>query len=155
MDANTVATLTTQAITMLTPFVTKVEEAVADKVAGAAVEQGKRVYEAIHSRFSQEGDGKASKVLANFVADPEEYTTNLENKLNTLLQNDPTFAQLLYQIVQSAPTQSIEIGDYAVAERNNLKNSLGKGSQSLHGGHGSRFDGNTLEIRHPGDKRQS
>ncbi len=147
MDATAIAVLTTQAITMLTPFAAKVEEAVAGKVGDAAFEQGKRLYEAIRSRFAKEPDsGKTSKVLANFVDDPDEYTINLENKLHTLLQDDPDFAHILSQIVESGPKQSIEIGDNAVAKGNSMKNRLSKGSQSMKGGNSSLFDGNTMEM---------
>lgn len=147
MDATAIAVLTTQAITLLTPFAAKVEEAVAGKVGDAAFEQGRRLYGAIRSRFAKEPDnGKTSKVLVNFVDDPEEYTINLENKLRTLLQDDPDFAHILSQIVESGPRQSIEIGDNAVAEGNSMKNRLSKGSQSMRAGHGSHLSENTMEV---------
>jgi hypothetical protein len=147
LDAATIAALTSQTITILTPFAAKAEEAFAGKVGEAAFEQGKRLYEAIRSRFAKEPDhGKSSKVLDNFTADPDEYTINLENKLLTLLQADPDFARILSQILQSGPIQSIEIGDDAIAEGNSMKNRLGKGSQTMRGGRGSRLSHNTQEM---------
>ena len=149
MDPLTITALTTQAIAILTPFVGKMQEAIANKAGEAVFERGKHMYEVVQARFAKEADGgKTSKVLENFASDPKEYQINLRNNLLTLLETDPNFANMLSQIVHSGsgPIQQIEIGDYSVVEGNQMKNSIQRGAQTIHGGDGTAIKENIFEI---------
>jgi hypothetical protein len=149
MDTAMIAALVTQVMTILTPFVGKVEEAIASKTGEAIFDRGKRIYEAIHTRFSKEADGgKANKVLENFADDPEEYKVNLQNKLLTLIKSDQNFADTLYQIIHSSPgpTQHIEVGDSSIVEGNQMIISAREGLQTMRGGNDTTLRDNTFEI---------
>jgi len=149
MDTVTIAALVTQVMAILRPFVEKSEEAIASRAGEAVFEQGKRIYEAIHTRFAKEADGgKVSRVLENFADDPEEYKVNLQNKLLTLIKTDQDFADILNQMIHSGPgpIQRIEVGDSSIAEGNKMRNSAQQGSQTMHGGNDTALRDNTFEI---------
>jgi hypothetical protein len=147
MDTIVLTTLAMSILKNFVPFLAKAEEAVANKAGEAVFEQGKRIYEAIRTRFAKEADGgKTNKVLENFTDDPEEYAPNLQNKLLSLLRADPDFANTLTQIIQAGPVQSIEIGDDSVAESNQMRNRKGQGSQTMHGKDRTQFKNNIMEI---------
>ncbi len=153
MDPFILTTLTTLAhqvvgiLTPLLPFFGKASEAIATKVGEDVYEEGKHLYEVIQDRFTEEADnGKASKVLQNFTEDPEEYSPNLENKLLVLLQAYPDFAKTLNHILQTGPFQDMNFADNASVEDTHMNNELGKGTQRMTGGKGSKFTKVTMNI---------
>src|SRR5438270_11843610 len=123
-------TLTGLALTILSPYIAKVGEGFATRVGDEVFEQGKRLYKAIRDRFTQHPDGgKASTVLENFTKDPEEYSSNFENKLLPLLQQDAEFAETLKKIIESgpplSPQQQIIARDNAQVLSNRMSNITG------------------------------
>ena len=149
MDSANIQALAEQAIVLLTPFVLQLRDATAGALADAGVAQMKHLYEKIRDRFKKEEKqdvGKAIKVLENFETDPEEYQVNLRNKLSTILQADPDFLREVELILNSGPAQRILVSEDSMAINNKLRNSAGKGLQSIEVTDGSRADGNTLEI---------
>src|SRR6266700_2875344 len=149
MDSVNIQALAEQAIVLLTPFMSQLGDATAGAIADAGIAQVKHLYEIIRHRFQKEekqDTGKALKVLENFQADPEEYQINLRNKLGTVLQDDPHFLHEVEQILRSGPVQRILASDDSLALNNKLRNSAGKGLQSIEVTGGSHAEGNTLEL---------
>ncbi|MBV9689399.1 MAG: hypothetical protein JO202_06785 [Ktedonobacteraceae bacterium] len=138
MDA---ATLTNQVMTALAPIVPYLSSAgtaIAGKVGEDVYQQGKKLYEAIRTRFAKEPDGgKASKALQAFVDDPD-VSGAVEIKLQRLIQSDPAFADTLRQIIHAGPQQVIDATDAATVRKNTMKN------MQRHGFQGIRASGEAL-----------
>src|SRR5262245_42890104 len=133
MEPITIAALTalaSQIVGILTSFFSKAGEALASKFGEDAYEEGKHLYHIVRYRFAQEPDnGRASRALQSFIDDPETYGTVLEKVLVSMLQSDPEFANVLNGITQKGPIQRLEIGDSSIARGNQMRNSLGQGTQ--------------------------
>jgi len=123
------AALTVLVTTILTPIITTIGNDMGD----AIFQQGKRLYNAILARFAKEPDTKASRVLENFAADPEEYQENFQNKLFPLLETDSTFAEELRRIIQAGPRQSLTIEEEALARHISMVNKARVGEQIAKG----------------------
>lgn len=139
------AALTSLIMGIITPFVPLIGATVATKLSedayGKAKEQAKRLYEAIHKRFSHEKDGgNASQALQAFAGGDTDYEIVIEKKLFNILQVDPDFARELAQIVQSGPRQVLTIAEEAKASRIRMSNSLGRGHQEITAGKSSIVD---------------
>lgn len=142
-------TLAAVVVAALSPFIAKAGEGLATKIGEETFEQGKRLYEAIHARFTKEadkGDDTAVDVLQNYERKPAVYSDTLQTVLVPLLENDPAFAQTLTQIVQSGPTQNMDFQDDANIEDTHMDNEYGKGSQNMKGGHRSHFKNVSMNI---------
>ncbi len=150
MEPITIAALTTlatQVVGILTSLFRKAGEALASKFGEDAYEEGKHLYHVVRDRFAKEPDnGKANKALQNFADDPETYDTVLEKVLVSILQSDPEFAYALKGITQKGPIQRLEIGNSSIARDNQMKNSLGEGTQIAKAGENATLEGNVFEI---------
>jgi hypothetical protein len=147
MDPLTLGVLASQVVAILTPFFSKVGEAIATKFGEDAYEESKHLYEVVRDRFvKKDDDGRASKALQNFADDPQLYGEALEKTLLPVLQADPHFAATINHILQSGPIQRIKVGLNARVENTQMSNELGLGEQSIEGGDGSTFSGISLNI---------
>ncbi len=147
MDPLTLGVLASQVVAILTPFFSKVGEAIATKFGEDAYEESKHLYEVVHDRFvKKDDDGRASKALQNFTDDPQLYGEALEKSLLPVLQADPHFADTINHILQSGPIQRIKVGIDARVENTQMSNELGLGEQSIEGGDRSTFSGISLNI---------
>ena len=147
MDPLTLGILASQVVAILTPFFSKVGEAIATKFGEDAYEESKHLYEVVRDRFVKKDDnGRASKALQNFTGEPELYGEALEKTLLPVLQADPHFADTIHYILQSGPVQRIKVGLNARVENAQLSNELGLGEQIIEGGDGSTFSGISLNI---------
>ena len=147
MDPLTLGILASQVVAVLTPFFSKVGEAIATKFGEDAYEESKHLYEVVRDRFIKKDDnGRASKALQNFTGEPELYGEALEKTLLPVLQADPHFADTIQHILQSGPVQRIKVGLNARVENAQLSNELGLGEQIIEGGDGSTFSGISLNI---------
>jgi len=123
MDAEPFTTLINQVIKILTSFIhdtSRAGGAFTTEVGKDTYQQGENVYEAVRTRFDhfdhETDDGKATRVLENFMTDPEEYSGNFQKRLLSLLQADPDFAKKLRQIVSPPPLfirRDQELDEYA------------------------------------------
>ncbi len=115
MYPSTLTTLAAQVIAILAPAVPHFSNAdndVATKVGEDAYAEANHLYSVISTRFTKEADGgKSSRLLQNFIEDPEEYASILENNLLRLLQADSDFAHVLSQIIKTVPFQEMSFGD--------------------------------------------
>jgi hypothetical protein len=143
MDPVTLAGL---AMAALAPYIAKVGEEVATKVGDAAFDHAQRLYSAIHARFVKEPDGgKASKQLEEFKQDPDVANT-VQTKLVRMLQDDPTFAQTLTQIVQSGPKQNLTVRGSSSAKDTDISNATSSGTQEALVEDHSTIEGTRLRI---------
>ena len=139
------AALTSLIMGIITPLVPLIGTTVATKLSedsyGTAKEQAKRLYEAIHKRFSHEKDsGNASQALQALAGGDTDYEIVVEKKLFNILQTDSDFAHELAQIVQSGPRQILTAAEEAKASRIRMSNSLGRGHQEISAGKSSIID---------------
>jgi hypothetical protein len=114
-------------------------------------EQGKHLYQAVKVRVEEEkavDNGKASRALQNFIEDPDDYADVFRQKLEALLQADPSFAEALDRMLQqsSALQQVILLGENAIAEGNEQSNTRGFGKQRIELGKGARATNNKQNI---------
>jgi ribosomal protein S8E len=130
MDATELAQQVMTALTPIAPYLNAVGTAIATKFGEDIYQRGKRLYEAIHTRFAQEPDEKASKALQAFVNDPD-LSGGVEIKLVRLIQADPSFALTLRQILQSGPQMTIDASDDAIVHKNKMRNAQEHGSQTI------------------------
>lgn len=148
MDA---ATLTNQVMITLTPalpYLSSAGTAIAGKIGEDTYQQAKKLYETIRARFAKEPDnGKASKALQAFTDDPD-LSGSIEIKLFRLIQNDPTFADILLQIIHTSPQQSLTVEEEAEARRIHMTNTFGKGNQDIQGGKRSKIEDVDMNITH-------
>jgi len=63
-----------------------------------------------------------------------------------VLQADPEFTNSLQGITQKGPIQRIEIGNSSIAKDNQMKNSLGEGTQIAKAGEYATLERNIFEI---------
>ena len=152
MDPITLTLVATQVVAVLTPFFSKVGEAIATKFGEDAYAASKHLYEVVRDRFAKNDDGgRASKALQNFAYDPQLYDNVFEGMLQPLLQTDPSFADTITQILHTGPIQRIIVGVNAKVEDTSMSNELGQGIQTIEGGDGSTFSGVSMNI---GPKRE-
>ena len=147
MDPSLLAHEVMNALTPLVPYLGSAGSAIAGKVGEDFYERGKRLYDAIRARFAKEPDGKDSKALQAFVNDPDLGST-IETKLVRLIQNDPSFAATLLQILQSGPQMRIDASDEAQVLRNVMKNTQDHGDQSITASGKAIVEGNQMTISH-------
>ena len=145
------AALTSLIMGIITPLVPLIGAPIAAKLSEdayeTAKEQAKRLYEAIHKRFSHEKDnGNASQALEVLAGGDTDYELVVEKKLFNILQADPDFARELIQIVQSGPHQILTAAEEAKASRIRKNNSLGRGHQEISAGKSSIIDDVQLTI---------
>ena len=141
-----------QIVAILTPFFSKVGEAIATKFGEDAYQESKHLSEVVRDRFAKKDDGgRASTALQNFADDPQLYGNVVEEMLVPLLQADPTFADTLNQILHTAPIQRIKVGLDARVEDTHMSNERGQGIQTIEGGDRSTFSNVSLNI---GPKRE-
>ena len=147
MDPITFTMVATQVVAVLTPFFSKVGEAIATKFGEDAYEASKHLYEVVRDRFAKKDDGgKASRALQNFADDPQLYGNVFEEILLPSLQADPGFADTINQILHTGPIQRIVVGVNAKVENTSITNELGQGIQTIEGGDGSTFSGISMNI---------
>lgn len=142
MDPAALTGLIMGIITSSVPLIgTAIATRLGEDAYGTAKEQAKRLYEAIHKRFSHEKDnGNASQALQALAGGDTDYDVVVEKKLFTVLQADPDFARELAQIVQSGPRQILTAAEEARASRIRMSNSLGRGHQEISAGKSSIID---------------
>jgi hypothetical protein len=142
MDSAALTSLIMGIITSSLPLIgTAMATKLGEDVYGTAKEQAKRLYDAIHKRFSHEKDsGNASQALQALAGGDTDYELVVEKKLFTILQADPGFARELAQIVQSGPRQILTAAEEARASRIRMSNSLGRGHQEISAGKNSIID---------------
>lgn len=147
MDAMSLTALASQIVAILTPFFSKVGESIATKFGEDAYEESKHLYEVVHDRFSQKDDGgRASKALQNFTDDPPLYSSAFEQILSSFLQSDPNFAHTVDQLLHTGPIQRIIIAESVKVEHTHMRNTLGKGEQTIHAGDGSALSDVSMDI---------
>jgi len=152
MDPFTLTMVATQVVAVLTPFFSKVGEAIATKFGEDAYEATKHLYEVVRDHFAKNDDGgRASKALQNFADDPQVYGNVFEGMLQPLLQSDPSFVDTITQILYTGPIQRIVVGVNAKVEDASMSNELGQGIQTIEGGDGSTFSRVSMNI---GPKRE-
>ena len=155
MDPFTLTMVVTQVVAVLTPFFSKVGEAIATKFGEDAYEASKHLYEVVRDRFARNDDGgRASKALQNFADDPQLYGNVFEGMLQPLLQADPRFADTLSQILHTGPIQRIVVGMNAKVEDTSMSNELGQGIQTIEGGDRSTFSGISMNIGPKGEQKR-
>jgi hypothetical protein len=116
-------------MTALSTFLAGVADGAAHKVGEAAVEQSKRIYEAVKARFHKEADGGlASQVLTLFEQN-QKLRPAVEAELERILRADPAFAATLHQLVQDGPLQQVLIK--GTGRDISQENSAGKGKQII------------------------
>jgi hypothetical protein len=98
--------LTTKAVAILLPFVSKGAEEFASKVGDAAYEKAKALLSTLKQRWS--GDKEATESLGRFEQKPERYRVVLEDILLEKLAEDPDFATQVARLLQeTGPTLEI------------------------------------------------
>ncbi len=148
MDPAALTSLVVGTLTPLMPFLGSMGAALVGKVTEDLYDEGKRLYEAIRTRFAKEADGgKASKALQNFADDPEEYREVFEKRLFVLLETDQAFANTLRQIVQTGPRQTLTVEEEAEARRIRMTNTAGIGNQEIKGGKRSKIEDVEMNIK--------
>jgi hypothetical protein len=147
MDPIALTMVATQVVSVLTPFFSKVGEAIATKFGEDAYEASKHLFEVVRDRFAKNEDGgRASKALQNFADDPQLYGNVFEGVLQPLLQSDPSFAGTITQILHTGPIQRIVVGINAKVEDTSMSNELGQGTQTIEGGDGTTFSRISMNI---------
>ncbi len=155
MDPIALTMVATQIVAVLTPFFSKVGEAIATKFGEDAYEASKHLYEVVHERFAKNDDGgRANRALQNFADDPQLYGNVFEGMLQPLLQSDPSFADTITQILHTGPIQRIVVGVNAKVEDTHLSNELGQGTQTIEGGDGTTFSGISMNIGPKKDQKR-
>jgi hypothetical protein len=134
-------------LTPVIPYLSSAGTAIATKIGEDVYQRGKKLYEAIQSRFAQEPDDKASKALQAFVDDPD-LGSVVEVKLQRLLQSDPAFAETLLHLVRSGPQMVIEASDQATVRKNSMKNTQLHGSQGIKASGEALVEDNQMTISH-------
>ena len=152
MDPIALNMVATQVIAVLTPFFSKVGEAIATKFGEDAYQASKHLYEVVRDRFAKNDDGgRASKALQNFADDPQLYGNVFKEILLPSLQADPGFAVTINQILHTGPIQRIVVGHDAKVEEVDMTNEYGQGIQTIEGGDRVTFSDVSFNI---GPKRE-
>lgn len=79
------------AVGLITPYVTKAGEKIAEKV-------GENLFDALKKRFTEKKDAEGKKVLASYKRNPKVYETSLEKYLEIRAQDREFLAWLQEQI---------------------------------------------------------
>lgn len=152
MDPFTLTMVATQVVAVLTPFFSKVGEAIATKFGEDAYEASKHLYEVVRDRFARnDDDGRANKALQNFADDPQVYGNVFEGMLQPMLQSDTSFADAITQILHTGPIQRITVGADAKVADTHMDNEYGQAIQTIEGGDRSTFSDVSMNI---GPKRE-
>jgi len=152
MDPITLTMVATQVVAVLTPFFSKIGEAIATKFGEDAYEESKHLYQVVRDRFAKKDvDGRASRALQNFADDPQLYGNVFKKMLLPLLEADPNFAETINLILHTGPIQRITVGVNAKVEDTHISNELGLGTQTIEGGDRSTFSDVSMNI---GPKRE-
>ena len=131
MDAATLTNEVMTALAPIVPYLSGAGNAIAGKVGEDVYQQGKKLYQAIRTRFAKEPDsGKANKALQAFVDDPD-LSGAIEIKLQRLIQSDPAFADILCQIIHTGSQQVIDASDAATVRKNTMKSTQHRGFQGI------------------------
>jgi len=155
MDPISFTMVATQVVAVLTPFFSKVSEAIATKFGEDAYAASKHLYEFIRDRFAKNADdGRASKALQNFTDDPQLYGSAFEGVLQSMLQSDPGFANTIVQILHTGPIQRIVVGANAKVEDISMSNALDQGTQTIEGGDGSTFSRVSFNMGPKGEQKR-
>lgn len=147
MDPTTLTNEVMKSLAPVVPYLSTAGAAIATKVGEDVYERGKKLYEAIRARFAKEPDDKASNALQAYVDDPD-LAGSIEIKLQRLIQNDPSFAETLQQIMRAhaGPQQVIDVSDNADVSENKLKTSQKSGFQGIRASGESVAKKNELTI---------
>jgi hypothetical protein len=104
----TVATLVTNVIIVLAPFVSKSADEFAGRVGGAAYEKAKAILSTLKQKWSKDED--ATTTLALFEKKPERYQRALEDILGeNLSQDEDLKAKLTHILEDMGPTIEVLI----------------------------------------------
>jgi len=130
----------------------KIGENIGDDAYNQAKDQGQRLYHVVEERFEEEqavDQGSANRALQNFMYEPDTYQDIFKQKLLTLLQADPAFADEISATLEASPAlqQIIRGGNQAILRNNEQTNTAGYGSQIIEVGDGATAEGNTQTIR--------
>jgi len=107
--------LATQAVALLSPYLTRAGEAAAQMVGEAASKQAEALLGAIRRRFGADQDTYAQQTLDKVVERPEEEWPKqaLQGILLSKARTDPAFKEELEQLLQNAnadrPTQQFSV----------------------------------------------
>ena len=143
------ATLVQQVMTALTPVVPYLSTAgttMATKIGEDTYQLGKKLYEAIHTRFAQEPDNKGKQALQAWVDDPDLGST-VEVKLSRLVQQDPAFAGMLLRLMQMGPQMVIDASDEASVRKNSMQNAQSHGHQEIRASGKAQVEENQMIIK--------
>ena len=122
-----VALLIVPVMTALSTFLAGAADGAAHKLGEAAVEQSKRIYEAVKARFQKEADGGQAGQMLTLFGQNEKLRPAVEAELERILRADPAFAAALHQLVQDGPLQQVLIK--GTGRRISQENSAGTGTQ--------------------------
>lgn len=115
MDINAPALATTIVTSFLLPYLKlgleKIGEKVTEKLGGAAADQAvsvtKKVWDRVKSAFSSKQD---QYILKEFEEDPEAAKPLIEAKLKKKLEQDPSLAEDLHQLVNTSGPEGSSTG---------------------------------------------
>lgn len=93
----TLTALASAAVVILTPYLTKAGEKVAEKI-------GESLFNLVKTKFS--GDKEAEATLQLYESKPERFKGALQETIAEKLANDPDFEAKLHQLVAQADKQS-------------------------------------------------
>ena len=145
MDPTTLVHQVMNALIPVIPYLSSAGTAIATKIGEDTYQQGKKLYSAIHARFAQEPDDKASTALQAWVKDPD-LSSAVEIKLLRIIQHDPAFAGMLLHIVQTGPQMLIDASDEATVRKNVMQNTHDDGLQQIKASGKSRVEENQMTI---------
>jgi len=97
-----VETLASTAITVLSPYLTKIGKGIASKASSAAWEKATELYDLIKDRFDKETDEYPSQTLERFEKEPEKRTAAMTEVLTEIIEKDSEFAGKLESLLLEA-----------------------------------------------------
>ena len=94
--------MVTTAVALLTPYVVKMGERVAEKAGEEVFDKAKELYEKISNKFK--GDNRAEKSLNKFAKSPKDKNAiaTLYSNLEYFLEDDESFKEVVYSIIKQA-----------------------------------------------------
>lgn len=103
----------TNAVALLAPYLAQAGQEIAQKAGDAAWQMATSLYEAIHHKFTKDQDAFAQQTLQRLQEQPtnEVRQAALADVLDEKAQLDPSFAQLLKQLVRDT-TQAQGINQF-------------------------------------------
>lgn len=146
MDPATLVQQVMTALTPVVPYLSTAGTAIATKIGEDTYQLGKKLYEAIYTRFAQEPDDKGKKALQAWVDDPDLGST-VKVKLSRLIQQDPAFAGMLLRLMQTGPQMVIEASDEASVRKNSMQNAQSHGHQEIRASGKSQVEENQMIIK--------